>query len=108
MKIIGSIIAGIALPCALATPTMAADRVQDGADGNTGTVNIMKHLCPENIQSEADFDALGGFLEKVLACPVVTRVGDQGTGAANAGQQDFNFVVRDSMRERLQDATFMA
>ncbi len=108
MKIISSITAGVALALALATPSFAADRVHDGTDGNGGTVSVMKHVCPERIQSEADFDALGGFLEKVLTCPVVTRTGDQGTGAANAGQANFNFVVRDGMRQRIQDATFMA
>lgn len=70
-----------------------------------GIVRIMKHVCPESIQTEAQFDALGSFLDKVLACPVITLPGDAGpTGALDAddpffdqfmagGETAFNFTV---------------
>jgi hypothetical protein len=110
MKVFGSLIAAVILAVMVTAPTVAADRLDDGTGGTTGTIKVMKHVCPENIQSEADFDALGGFLEKVLACPVITREGDTGTGAANGGQINFDFVVRDSAdkRQRIGQADFMA
>jgi len=66
---------------------------------------VMKHVCPASIQSQADFDALGSFLMKVLTCPVITLPGDEGpAGALDAdssfynvhvpnGQASFNFSV---------------
>ncbi len=80
----------------------------DGGNGGSGTVSVMKHVCPANIKSEADFDALGGFLQKVLTCPVITREGDQGTGAANAGQTNFDFsVAGGGMSHGISSAKFM-
>lgn len=110
MKISISIIAVVTLALVATAPIRAADRSYDGTDGSTGMVMVMKHACPDNIQSEADFDALGGFLQKVLTCPVITRVGDEGTGAANAGQVDFNFSVMgsDGTTHSIEDASFMA
>jgi hypothetical protein len=110
MKAILSMIATLALALVVAAPTYAADRSQDGTDENTGKVMVMKHTCPEEIQSEADFDALGGFLQKVLACPVITLEGDEGTGAANAGQANFDFEVMgsDGTMQAIEDAEFMA
>ncbi len=80
----------------------------DGGNGGSGTVSVMKHVCPATIKSEADFDALGGFLQKVLACPVITREGDQGTGAANAGQSNLDFsVAGGGMSHGISSAKFM-
>lgn len=55
----------------------------------TGTVLIMKHVCPDEIQSVEQFDALGGFLDKVLACPVITLPGDDGPAGALDADDDF-------------------
>ena len=80
----------------------------NGGNGGSGTVSVMKHVCPSNIKSKADFDALGSFLKKVLTCPVITREGDQGTGAANAGQANFDFsVAAGGMTQRISSAKFM-
>jgi hypothetical protein len=71
----------------------------------TTMVMVMKHVCPDAIQTAEQFDALGGFLQKVLACPVITLPGDNGPdGALDAdddffdqfvegGATDFNFGV---------------
>jgi hypothetical protein len=83
-------------------------------------VMIMKHVCPASVQSEADFDALGGFLAKVLTCPVVTLPGDVGpAGALDAdddffdvfvagGEARFDFSVQAGNGSwHLSDATFL-
>ena len=77
-------------------------------------VMVMKHLCDESIQSEADFQAveakaetneetpmevpsLGSTAETVLACPVVVQPGDgQTPDAIGGGEQAFDFTVTDS------------
>lgn len=87
--------------------------------GGQGTVKIMKHVCPDEVQSVEQFNALGGFLEKVLACPVITLPGDSGPdGALDAdddffdqfvagGTIDFNFTVAAGNGSwGLGDATF--
>lgn len=75
----------------------------------TTTVMIMKHACPAAIQSEADFDALGSFLNKVLTCPVITLPGDTGpAGAVDAGELPFDFTLTATNGvSTLADATFM-
>ncbi len=88
--------------------------------GPTGMVMVMKHVCPDEIQSQADFDALGGFLAKVLTCPVITLPGDEGpAGALDAdddffdqfvagGTTSFNFSVdADGGTQDFDDATFI-
>jgi hypothetical protein len=83
-------------------------------------VMVMKHVCPDAIQSEAAFDALGGFLAKVAACPVITMPGDDGpAGALDAGSDffdqhvdngqtafDFTVVASDGTRDLAADAMF--
>jgi len=77
-------------------------------------VGVMKHLCDESIQSEADFMELeakaatneltpmgvpsaGATAETVLVCPVVVLTGDTQTpDAIGAGTADFDFTVEDS------------
>jgi hypothetical protein len=94
-----------------ATPTETATPTPTGSElpAATTTVMIMKHACPDTIQSQADFDALGGFLNKVLTCPVITLPGDTGpAGAADAGELDFDFTVTAAGGvSHLADATFM-
>ena len=81
------------------------------APGEPAMVGVMKHLCDESIQSEADFQAveakaatneetpmgvpsLGSTAETVLACPVVVLTGDSQTpDAIGAGQADFDFTL---------------
>ena len=84
------------------------------AAGEPAMVMVMKHLCDESIQSEADFmeleakaatnvltpmgiPSLGATAETVLACPVVVLTGDTQTpDAIGSGEQDFDFTVEDS------------
>lgn len=93
---------------------LAALPVAGAAAGEPATVMVMKHLCDESIQSEADFQALeakaatneetpmgvpslGATAETVLACPVVVQPGDgQTPDAIGGGEQDFDFTVEDS------------
>jgi len=88
--------------------------VSGAALGEPGMVGVMKHLCDESIQSEADFmeleakaatneltpmgiPSLGATAETVLACPVVVLTGDDQTpDAIGAGEADFDFTVTDS------------
>ena len=59
-------------------------------------ITVMKHVCPASIQTQAQFDALGSFIDKVLACPVITVPGDVGpAGAIDAGEKSFVFTVTD-------------
>jgi hypothetical protein len=83
-----------------AAPVQAAD----------GAVAVMLHVCPEDIRSVEDFDALGGFLQKVLTCPVVTRTGDEGPkGSVSAANQNFSFAIDapDGSSQTIADARFM-
>jgi len=84
------------------------------APGEPAMVMVMKHLCDESIQSEADFmeleakaatneltpmgiPTLGSTAETVLACPVIVLTGDTQTpDAKGAGAADFDFTVEDS------------
>ena len=88
--------------------------VAGAAAGEPAMVMVMKHLCDESIQSEADFQAveakaetneetpmgvpsLGSTAETVLACPVVVQPGDgQTPDAIGGGEQSFDFTVTDS------------
>lgn len=88
--------------------------VAGAARGEPAMVVVMKHLCDESIQSEADFKAveakaatneetpmgvpsLGSTAETVLACPAVVLTGDSQTpDAIGGGEQDFDFTVEDS------------
>ncbi|MDQ3689293.1 MAG: hypothetical protein M3406_04515, partial [Chloroflexota bacterium] len=93
---------------------LAALPVAAASAGEPATVGVMKHLCDESIQSEADFmeleakaatneetpmgvPSLGATAETVLACPVVVLTGDTQTpDAIGSGEQDFDFTVEDS------------
>jgi len=93
---------------------LAALPVAGAAAGEPAMVMVMKHLCDESIQSEADFmeleakaatneetpmgvPSLGSTAETVLACPVVVQTGDTQTpDAIGAGEADFDFTVTDS------------
>ena len=80
------------------------------AEAAESSVAVMLHVCPESIQSVEDFDDLGGFLQKVLACPVVTRTGDEGLkGTVSAANQNFSFTLdaTDGSSRTITDATFM-
>ena len=100
--------------------------VAGAAPGEPAMVGVMKHLCDESIQSEADFMAveakaatneetpmgvpsLGSTAETVLACPVVVLTGDTQTpDAIGAGQADFEFTVvaGDTSQTLTTDSTF--
>ena len=65
-------------------------------------VSVSKHVCA--VQTQADFDAIGDFAAKLLACPVVTLPGhsgpagaiDSGTaGLVPNGESAFNFTLTD-------------
>ena len=93
---------------------LAALPVAGAAAGEPAMVGVMKHLCPESIQSEADFmeleakaatneltpmgiPTLGSTAETVLACPVIVLTGDTQTpDAIGAGEADFDFTIEDS------------
>ena len=105
---------------------LAALPVAGAAAGEPATVMVMKHLCDESIQSEADFmeveakaatneetpmgvPSLGSTAETVLACPVVVLTGDSQTpDAIGSGEQDFDFTVEagDSSQTLTTDTTF--
>ena len=106
---------------------LAALPVAGAAAGEPAMVMVMKHLCDESIQSEADFQAvearaetneetpmdvpsLGSTAETVLACPVVVLTGDTQTpDAIGAGEADFDFTVTDNegtTQTLTTDATF--
>ncbi|MGI8829852.1 MAG: hypothetical protein ACR2I5_08815 [Candidatus Limnocylindria bacterium] len=88
--------------------------VSGASAGEPAKVGVMKHLCPESIQSEADFmeleakaatneltpmgiPTLGSTAETVLACPVIVLTGDTQTpDAIGAGEADFEFTIEDS------------
>ncbi len=102
MRVFASILGAFILAVSLVAPSSAASE---------GSVAVMLHICPENIRSQADFDALGGFLQKVLACPVITRVGDEGpAGSVSAANQNFDFAVQggNGPARTIADAKFMA
>ncbi len=101
--------------------------VAGAAQGEPAMVGVMKHLCDESIQSEADFmeleakaatneltpmgiPSLGATTETVLACPVVVQPGDgQTPDAIGAGEAAFDFSVADSAgttQTLTADATF--
>lgn len=100
--------------------------VAGAAEGEPAMVMVMKHLCDESIQSEADFQAveakaatneetpmgvpsLGSTAETVLACPVVVLTGDTQTpDAIGAGEADFDFTVEagDTSQTLTTDTTF--
>ena len=73
------------------------------------TVNVMQHICDDDIQSRADFEALGGFEEKLLACPTTVLLGDEPTpGAVAAERTSFDFHVEDSHGvQSISDAVFV-
>ncbi len=101
MKVVIAILGALMLALSpAAAPVQAAD----------GAVAVMLHVCPENIRSVEDFDALGGFLQKVLTCPVVTRTGDEGAkGSVSAANQNFSFTLDapDGSSQTITDARFM-
>ena len=101
--------------------------VAGAAPGEPAMVGVMKHLCDESIQSEADFmeleakaatneetpmgiPSLGATAETVLACPTVVLTGQTQTpDAIGGGEQDFDFTVTDSAgttQTLTTDATF--
>ena len=106
--------------------SLAALPVAGAAAGEPAMVGVMKHLCDESIQSEADFQAveakaatneetpmdvpsLGSTAETVLACPVVVQPGDgQTPDAVAAGEQSFDFTVEagDTSQTLTSDTTF--
>jgi hypothetical protein len=68
----------------------------DCAPSQPVAITVMKHVCPAAIQTQAQFDALGSFINKVLTCPVITVPGDVGpAGAIDAGEKSFAFTVTD-------------
>jgi len=105
---------------------LAALPVAGAAAGEPAMVAVMKHLCDESIQSEADFmeleakaatneetpmgiPSLGATAETVLACPVVVLTGDTQTpDAIGSGEQDFDFTVEagDTSQTLTSDTTF--
>jgi predicted ribosomally synthesized peptide with SipW-like signal peptide len=82
------------------------------------TVNVMKHICDDEIQSVQDFNQVDGpdanttteFHDKVLACPTVVREGDNYTNgtAAFDSKEDFDFTVTgaDGEQQTIEDAAF--
>lgn len=70
---------------------------------DTVTVNVMKHICDEDIQNLSEFKSVDGpdagntteFHDTVVRCPTVVREGDSySNGSANFGEKrDFNFEV---------------
>ena len=105
---------------------LAALPVSAASTGEPAMVGVMKHLCDESIQSEADFMELeakaatneltpmdipspGATAETVLACPVVVLTGDTQTpDAIGSGEQDFDFTVEagDTSQTLTSDTTF--
>ncbi|MBA2265116.1 MAG: hypothetical protein H0W17_01880 [Chloroflexi bacterium] len=93
---------------------LAALPVAAASAGEPAMVMVMKHLCDESIQSEADFVEVeeraatnpttpmgiptrGSTAETVLACPVIVQTGDgQTPGAIGSGSRSFDFTVVDS------------
>ena len=91
---------------------LAALPVAGAASDQPGKFVIMKHLCNEDIQSEADFVAvenagaggqaggegtLPGLVATVLACPTIVTTADAPTEGAIASEPtDFDFTVADS------------
>lgn len=92
------------------------------ADGDPGSLMIMKHACTEEpIKNQADFDAIVAKAKgddvtalalTVLACPTIVLTGDEANfsdGIHGAGV-DFDFKVTDSKgdTQTLSDAKFMS
>lgn len=107
----------------LTTGALVALFAMPAAAGHGGepTVAVMKHLCNEDIQSEADFlevenagaggepggaGTIPGLVATVLACPTIVMPGDTATeGAISGGQFEFGFQVTDTNGE-VGDPTF--
>lgn len=73
-------------------------------------VTIVKHECPSEIETTADFDDLGDFYDKALTCLVITRDDDFGPdGALNGINRTFDFSVEGSDGEvqKFADTTFV-
>lgn len=64
--------------------------VEQAGTTPTGDVAIMKHICPANIQTQEDFDAIGDFAAKLKACPVITLPGDAGPDGSINGNDELN------------------
>jgi hypothetical protein len=113
-----SLFSAMALMAVLAVPVAAEH-------GGEPTVIVMQHLCNEDIQSVADFEAveaegaggqeggegtLPGLVATVLACPAVVLSGDAPTeGSIAAEPQDFGYTVSDGETTiEIGDAMFMA
>ncbi len=91
---------------------LAALPVAGAASEEPGKFIVMKHLCNEDIQTEADFqavedagaggmagglDTLPGLVGTVLACPTIVTTADAPTdGAIAAEPTDFEFTVTDA------------
>jgi hypothetical protein len=95
-----------------------ATTTDDVTTDETVTINVMKHICNEDIQTVADFDNVDGpdegnetnFHDKVLACPTVVMTGDDYTeGTVHFSEKrDFDFEITDANGEThtIADATF--
>lgn len=100
------------------TTTSNNSTIVDQNATTLGNVRIMKHLCPQDIQSVDDLgeiedaagdDPVARFVATERACPVVVNPGDEPTpGAISGGNLDFSFSVRGSDNEVMDsdDAEF--
>jgi hypothetical protein len=73
-------------------------------------IDIVKHQCAADITTQSELDAIGGYYDKLLACPVVLRGGDNGpAGAISGGHRTFAFDVQgaDAQVQTLDNATFV-
>ncbi len=82
---------------------------EQGEPAATGSILITKHICPEEIQTQDDFDLLGDFYAKIQACLTITWPGDLGPdGALNANDPEnplgFDFEVADGVTTQAIDA----
>lgn len=74
------------------------------------TITITKHICRQDVQSQAQFDALGSFASKLLACPTVVLAGDEpSANSISGGEAEFDFIVEgnDGNRQSINGSSFL-
>ena len=81
-----------------------------GVAAATGSIQVTKHICPEEIQTQEEFDALGDFYAKLQACLVITLTDDVGPEGALNGNDSlnplgFDYEVADGATTQAIDAS---
>jgi hypothetical protein len=92
------------------TATSTDDDVSDDETAtDTVSVALVKHICPDDIDSVEEFLDIGRIAERLEHCQVVTLPGDEQTEYAEGediGEFDFRVTDDDGEEQTIDDATF--